>query len=121
MTKKRGGVVCNIRDMTQHKQTERLLREALLQSEELSQLKVNFVTMASHEFRTPLTTILSSSDIVAQYQHRLSNDKVKNHMLKIQREVDYLNNLIDDILLIGRSNDEGFYSDLSISKSSKID
>lgn len=102
------GVVCNIRDMTQHKQTERLLRDALNRSQELNQLKINLVTMASHEFRTPLTTILSSSDIVAQYQDRLSPEKIERHMLKINREVEYLNSLIDDILLLGRSDDERF-------------
>lgn len=102
------GIVCNIRDISHYRESERMLRETLAKTEELSQLKMNFVTMASHEFRTPLTTILSSSDIVAQYHERLSADKVKNHMDKIRREVDHLDGLINDILVIGRTNDEGF-------------
>lgn len=106
--KSRQDIVCNIRDMTKHKETERLLRDALIKSQELSELKMNFVTMASHEFRTPLTTIMSSSDIVSQYYERLSQQKILRHMTKIQQEVDYLNSLIDDILLIGSSGDEGF-------------
>lgn len=102
------GIVCNIRDISHYRESERMLRETLAKTEELSQLKMNFVTMASHEFRTPLTTILSSSDIVAQYHERLSVGKVKNHMDKIRREVDHLDGLINDILVIGRTNDEGF-------------
>ena len=108
------GFVCNIRDMTHHKKTERLLREALFKSYELNELKTSFVTMASHEFRTPLTTILSSSDIVAQYYDKLTSEKIVNHMTKIQREVDHLNNLIDDILVLGRTSDEGFTANYSI-------
>jgi len=108
------GFVCNIRDMTHHKKTERLLREALFKSYELNELKTNFVTMASHEFRTPLTTILSSSDIVAQYYEKLTSEKIVNHMIKIQREVDHLNNLIDDILVLGRTSDEGFKASYKI-------
>lgn len=104
------GVVCNIRDITQHKEKERILREALEKSEELNNLKSNFVTMASHEFRTPLTTILSSSDIIANYYHKLHLDDIFGHLQKIIAEVHYLNNLIDDILLIGRSGETGFTS-----------
>jgi len=102
------GIVCNIRDMTQHKETERVLREALDKSQELSDLKTKFVTMASHEFRTPLTTILSSSDIVMTYFEQLSPTSIKLHLQKIMREVSYLDQLIDDILIIGREGDEGF-------------
>jgi len=102
------GIVCNIRDMTQHRETERLLREALEKSNELSDLKTKFVTMASHEFRTPLTTILSSSDLVKKYFDRLSPASIVSHLQKIIREVNYLNQLIEDILLIGREAQEGF-------------
>ncbi len=102
------GVVCNIRDVTQHVEAERVLRDALDKSQELSELKTRFVTMASHEFRTPLTTILSSSDIVSTYYDRLSTEAIHAHLDKIIREVTYLNKLIEDIVIIGREADEGF-------------
>lgn len=109
-----GGAVCNIRDMTQHKETERVLREALDKSKELSELKTKFVTMASHEFRTPLTTILSSSDIVSTYYDRLSTQAILSHLQKIIREVGYLNKLIEDIVIIGRDGDEGFKPNFAV-------
>lgn len=108
------GVVGNVRDVTQRRQTEELLRDALKNAKDLSDLKSNFVTMASHEFRTPLTTILSSSDIVKNYFERLTSEKLLQHMAKIQREVDHLNGLIDDILLIGSTGDEGFVAKYEI-------
>jgi PAS domain S-box-containing protein len=108
------GIVCNIRDVTKRIKTERILRDALEKSEELNDLKSNFVTMASHEFRTPLTTILSSSDIIANYFHKLTTDDVFNHLQKIIGEVHYLNNLIDDILVIGRNGEGSFSCDYKL-------
>jgi len=56
----------------QRKRAEEEIRKALEKEKELSELKSRFVTMASHEFRTPLSTILSSAEIIRKYSHKLS-------------------------------------------------
>src|SRR5690606_31364727 len=56
------------------------LRETLEKEKELSQLKSRFVTMASHEFRTPLSTILSSADLIEAYTKSFPDDKRMKHV-----------------------------------------
>ena len=90
-------------DITKRKQAEIEIRKALEKEKELSELRYRFVTMASHEFRTPLTTILSSSDLIKSFGHRLSDEKKLHHLNKIQTAVKKITNLLDDILLIGKS------------------
>jgi signal transduction histidine kinase len=57
-------VMAIVRDITDRKQAEADIRNALAKEKELSELKSRFVSMTSHEFRTPLTTILSSAELL---------------------------------------------------------
>jgi PAS domain S-box-containing protein len=88
---------------------ERLTRlEIALQRErELSELKTRFVQMVSHEFRTPLTTILSSSQIILTYGDRLTTERQGYHLQKIGHYVHRLNSLIDDILTLSKGEVQG--------------
>ena len=95
-------IVCSLRDISQHKQLEDSLRAALAKERELSELKTRFTSMISHEFRTPLATILSSSGLLEEYSDRLSEQKRREHLAKIQAQVKYMAELLDNILMIGK-------------------
>jgi signal transduction histidine kinase len=81
---------------------ENELRVALAAEKELNQLKSSFVSMVSHEFRTPLEVILSSSNILDRYLERLSVDKRKVQLRAIRKSVHRMNDLIEDVLMLGK-------------------
>ncbi len=89
-------------EMASRRGVEADLRAALEREKELGRLKSRFVAMASHEFRTPLTTIAAASDLMLHYDERMSKaDKAKN-LEEIQAEVRNMIDLLEDILLIGQ-------------------
>ena len=79
------------------------VRAALEREQELSDLKSRFITTASHEFRTPLTTILSSSELLERYSPKWSEEKKLSHLQRIQVAVKQMTGLLDDVLLIGKA------------------
>lgn len=92
-----------ITDITKRKQAEEEISSALEKEKELGELKSRFVTMTSHEFRTPLSTILSSADILQRYHHKLTEEKKLHHLGCIQATVKNMTQLLNDVLLIGKA------------------
>lgn len=78
------------------------LRMALEKEKDLSELKSRFVTMASHEFRTPLSTILSSASLIGRYQDPESSDKRIKHIDRIKSSVNNLTSILNDFLSLGK-------------------
>jgi PAS domain S-box-containing protein len=78
------------------------LSEALSNEKQLNEIKSRFVSMASHEFRTPLSTILSSATLVSKYPLTEENDKRERHVKKIKDSVNHLNGLLEDFLSLGK-------------------
>jgi PAS domain S-box-containing protein len=78
------------------------LELALNKEKELSDLKSRFVSMASHEFRTPLSTILSSASLVAKYRLAEEQDKRDKHIQRIRSAVSNLTDILNEFLSIGR-------------------
>jgi signal transduction histidine kinase len=78
------------------------LSEALSKEKQLNEIKSRFVSMASHEFRTPLSTILSSATLVSKYQKTEEGEKRERHLKKIKDSVSHLNNLLEDFLSLGK-------------------
>jgi PAS domain S-box-containing protein len=78
------------------------LETALSKEKELSDLKTRFVSMASHEFRTPLSTILSSASLVAKYTQTDEQNKRDKHIQRIRSAVSNLTDILNEFLSIGR-------------------
>ncbi len=78
------------------------LASALDKERELGELKSRFVSMASHEFRTPLTAILSSAGLAAQYADRQDFNSVKKHTERIKNAANGLTSILTEFLSLGR-------------------
>jgi PAS domain S-box-containing protein len=91
-----------ILDMTVHKEAEEKMRLALNYEIELNKLKSNFVTLASHEFRTPLTTILSSAFLLDKYVSEEYREKVNKHLTRIKNSVSLLTSILDEFLSLSK-------------------
>lgn len=83
-------------------QSQKELSEALDKERELNEIKSRFVSMASHEFRTPLSTILSSASLVSKYPGTEENEKRERHIRRIKDSVNHLNDLLEDFLSLGK-------------------
>ena len=81
------------------------INKALSKEKELGDLKSRFVSMASHEFRTPLSTILSSASLVAKYTESDEQDKRDRHIQRIKSSVNNLTDILNEFLSIGKIED----------------
>ena len=86
------------------KQVELLLKQALEKERELNELKSRFISTTSHEFRTPLTSILSSMQLVQRYRKRWSDETLEEQFLKVKNSIFNLTKLLDDILMISHAD-----------------
>ena len=94
-----------IRDITAQVKGKKEIEKALVKEKELNELKTKFVTMASHEFRTPLTTIQSSVDLLKlklQANSNGLNEVCEHNLNRIENEVDRLTNFMGDLLNLGK-------------------
>lgn len=82
------------------------LSEALDKEKQLNEIKSRFVSMASHEFRTPLSTVLSSASLLEKYKTTEEQEKRSRHIEKIKNSVRHLNEILEDFLSLGKL-DEG--------------
>jgi len=78
------------------------LREALLKEKELNELKTKFLSLVSHEFKTPLSGILSSTNLLGKYTEADQQDKREKHIKTIKSKVRYLDNILTDFLSVER-------------------
>ena len=83
---------------------ENEVRKALEKERELSELKSRFVSLVSHEFRTPLSTILFSACLLEDYGYNWSEERKKVHLNRIKAGVERMNQLLEEILFIGKSD-----------------
>ena len=88
--------------LTEIEKSRTELKEALEKEKELNELKSRFLSMASHEFRTPLTTILSSASLISQYNEVEQKEKRIRHVDRIKSAVGNLNNILGDFLSLSK-------------------
>ncbi len=92
-----------VRDTSYRKKAEEELCKALEKERELSQFKSRFITTISHEYRTPLTIIQSSAELLEHYEHKWSSEKRLIHLQRILASTRHLTNLVNDVLFIGQA------------------
>ncbi|MDP4191374.1 MAG: ATP-binding protein [Bacteroidota bacterium] len=97
------GIIGIIEDITEYRQMQADIKIALEKEKELNSLKSRFISNASHEFRTPLTVILASADLLEMFGKNWKEEKFKEHTSKIRRTVKYMIELLDDVLTISRT------------------
>ena len=84
------------------KENEEVLKDALEKEKELNELKSRFVSMASHEFRTPLTTVLSSASLISRYPREDQQPNREKHVNRIKSAVANLTGILNDFLSLSK-------------------
>lgn len=92
--------------LQKEKELEEQLNLALSKEKEVNELKTRFIATVSHEFRTPLASLLSSTQMIQRYSKRWSEEKLNEQYYRIASTVHYLTQLLDDVLTISRSERE---------------
>ncbi len=87
----------------QLRELEVQLRETLAQEKELSELKSRIITTISHEYRTPLTTILSSAELLEVYRHQWNDEKQLKYFRRIHDTVKHMTALVNDVLFLNKA------------------
>lgn len=104
LPEREGGWVFAGTDITERKKAEDEIRRALEQQIELNEMKTHFVSMTSHEFRTPLATIFSSAELIRDYADRLSAQERSDLIQSITAAVKRMVQMLDNVLVIGRAD-----------------
>lgn len=89
-------------EVTERKKAEEETKRALERERELNELKSKFVSIASHEFRTPLSAVLSSASLLHQYKERKEYEKQDKHISRIKSSVNQLTQILNDFLSLGK-------------------
>nr|WKN34617.1 PAS domain-containing sensor histidine kinase [Tunicatimonas sp. TK19036] len=90
------------RQIQETKKAEKEAISALERERELNELKSRFVSTASHEFRTPLSTILSSASLIERYSQAEAQEKRLKHIQKIKSSIGNLNTILEDFLSVSK-------------------
>lgn len=89
-------------EVVERKKAEEEAKKSLERERELNELKSKFVSIASHEFRTPLSTVMSSAALIQQYKDRNELDKVNKHVSRIKSSVNHLTAILNDFLSLDK-------------------
>lgn len=93
-----------IRDISERRKAEADIRSALERKTELYELRSRFISMASHEFRTPLTSILSSVELMRHYRDRMDPGELDQLLSRIEGGVQRMTGMLDRVLVIGQAD-----------------
>jgi PAS domain S-box-containing protein len=101
------------KNITQEKLAEIKIMEALEREKQLNELKSRFVSMASHEFRTPLSTILSSASLTEKYVEKNDIEKIEKHIARIKSSVGLLTSILNDFLSLSKLEEDKIHLNIS--------
>ncbi len=85
-------------------QAEKEAKRMLEKEKELSELKTRFVSMVSHEFRTPLTVIKSSAQMLTRFKDKFTEEENSSHLRRIVKTVDIMTDLIENVVFMGKKD-----------------
>ncbi len=97
------GTSGTLSDVTKRKEAEEEIKQSLEREKELNEMKSRFVSTISHEFRTPLTSILASSELLQRYNSKWTDEKKLNTLKRIENSVLLMNEMINDVLTLNRA------------------
>jgi PAS domain S-box-containing protein len=86
----------------ERRRAEEEAQNALRREREVNELKTKFVSMTSHEFRTPLSSVLSSASLIRKYRDKGDLSRIDKHIDRIKSSVNHLTNILNDFLSLGR-------------------
>lgn len=89
-------------EVAKRKEAEEKTSEALRREKELGELKTKFLSLVSHEFKTPLSGILTSATLIAKYKETEQQDKREKHLQTIKSKVKHLDTILSDFLSMER-------------------
>ncbi len=92
-------------DITKIKQEEDRLTRTLILERQLNELKTVFIQKASHEFRTPLSSIMATSETIKSYRTKMTSEEVNQRLDKIIGQVNHLKRILEDLLSFTRIKD----------------
>jgi PAS domain S-box-containing protein len=98
----RSGRVLVLRDITERKRAEGLLKQALAHEQEVNAIKSRFVSVVSHEFRTPLAVIGTTTYLLRVHMRKMTPDTVMSKLEVIEAQVETINDLFEDVLTLSR-------------------
>ncbi len=90
------------REVALRRAAEEQANSALAQERELNELKTKFLSLVSHEFKTPLSTILSSATLIGRYSESIQQQRREHHINTISEKVKYLDGILNDFLSLER-------------------
>jgi len=85
------------------KEVELMLEQSLEKEKELSEMQSRFISTTSHEFRTPLAAVLSSTELLQRYASKWDANKKNEHYNRIIESIEYLTKLLDEVLTISKT------------------
>lgn len=97
-----GGYLVLARDFSVRRKLEDDIKQSLKREKELSEMKSQFISVASHEFRTPMSAIAFSADLLQNFSDRIQADKKAELIDRILNGVYRLRSIVDDVLVLSR-------------------
>ncbi len=89
-------------EVNERKKAEEEVRKLLVRERELNDLKSKFVSIASHEYSTPLSSVLSSNALIEQYKKKSDYEKIDKHTQSVRSSVNHLTSILNDFLSLGK-------------------
>jgi len=90
-----------ITDITERKRFQEEMGVSLAREHELNELKTRFITTVSHEFRTPLSRILSAAELIERYGEKITPEKRRNYVDQIRASITFIADMLQEVLLVG--------------------